>query len=156
MTHLAPLPTEAFARFRDVSITEYAEENVESGRWPAEGAEERSRQSYDELLTQGLATPNQHLFEMRDSAGAPVGTIWLAVIEQAGARHGYIYDVRVEPEHRRKGHARAAFLALEPLARELGLERIALHVFAHNPGAQALYRSLGYEVTGINMQKKMG
>ena len=73
MTHLAPLPTEAFARFRDISIAEYAEENVESGRWPAEGAEERSRQSYDELLTQGLATPNQHLFEMRDSAGAPVG-----------------------------------------------------------------------------------
>ena len=156
MTHLAPLPTEAFARFRDVSITAYSEVHAESGRWPAEGAEERSRQSYDELLTQGLATPNQHLFEMRDSAGAPVGTIWLAVIEQAGARHGYIYDVLVEPEHRRKGHERAAFLALEPLARELGLERIALHVFAHNPGAQALYRSLGYEVTGINMQKKMG
>jgi ribosomal protein S18 acetylase RimI-like enzyme len=156
MTHLAPLPPEAFARFRTVSITEYAEDNIASGRWPAEGAEERSRQSYDELLPQGLATPNQHLFEMRDSAGASVGTIWLAVIEQASARHGYIYDVRVEPGHRRQGHARAAFLALEPLARDLGLERIALHVFAHNPGAQALYRSLGYEVTGINMQKKMG
>ena len=86
MTTLVPLPAKSFARFRDISITEYAEENVESGRWPAEGAEERSRQSYDELLTHGLATPNQHLFEMRDSAGAPVGTIWLAVIEQAGAR----------------------------------------------------------------------
>ena len=37
----------------------------------------------------------------------------------------------------------------------LGLGSIALHVFGHNPGAQALYQSLGYGVTGFNMQKNL-
>jgi ribosomal protein S18 acetylase RimI-like enzyme len=155
MTRLVPLPAEAYERFHTISVTEYAEENVASGRWAAVGALERSRASFDALLPQGLATPQQHVFEVRDEAGTPVGTIWLAEEGPVGARHGHVYDVRIAPAHRRRGHARAAFLALEPLARGLGMDRIGLHVFAHNPGAQALYRALGYEVTGINMQKRL-
>ena len=39
--------------------------------------------------------------------------------------------------------------------RELGLSAIGLHVFAYNSGSQALYASLGYEVTGSNMRKSL-
>ena len=35
----------------------------------------------------------------------------------------------------------------------LGLQGIALHVFGHNTGAQALYGKLGYVPTNINMFK---
>jgi hypothetical protein len=35
------------------------------------------------------------------------------------------------------------------------LARIGLHVFGHNPGAQALYAQLGYGVTGLNMAKPL-
>ena len=41
------------------------------------------------------------------------------------------------------------------MARELGVDDIALHVFAHNEAAQALYRALGYLTTGINMRKRI-
>jgi RimJ/RimL family protein N-acetyltransferase len=44
---------------------------------------------------------------------------------------------------------------LESIVGALGLGRIGLHVFRHNPGAQALYEKLGYEVTGTNMQKRL-
>ncbi|HEV8690576.1 MAG TPA: GNAT family N-acetyltransferase [Ideonella sp.] len=154
MTNLVPMTEAAFVRFREQSIADYAQENIEAGRWPIEGALERSQESYARLLPQGLATPGQHLFTIHDEAqGTDVGVLWLAVTESPSGRSGYVYDVAVASEHRRRGHARAAFIALEGVARELGLFEIGLHVFAHNPSAEALYRSLGYRVTGTNMQK---
>jgi hypothetical protein len=35
------------------------------------------------------------------------------------------------------------------------LSSIALHVFSFNTGAQALYRSTGYGITGMNMLKPL-
>jgi len=155
-TTLRPMTEAAFQRYCERAVVDYAEENVAAGRWPAEGALERSQQDHDRLLPEGLATPGQHLFSIHDTAhGTEVGNLWLAVTEHPGGRSGYIYDVAIAPEHRRRGHAKAAFVALEAVARELGLGDIGLHVFAHNDGAQALYRALGYQVTGLNMRKAM-
>lgn len=147
-----------YQRFRETSIREYAQANIDAGRWPPEAALERSRDAYDQLLPKGLKTPGQHLFTIHDDVqGADVGVMWLAVTEHPGGqRSGYVYDVAIAVGHRRQGHARAAFVALEALAREMGLAEIGLHVFWNNEAAQALYRSLGYEPTGINMHKKLG
>lgn len=156
MTTLVPMTEAAYERFRAQAVIDYAKENVAAGRWPAEGALERSEQSYARLLPQGLATPDQHLFTIRDEAqGLDVGALWLAVTESPSGRSGYVYDVAIAAAYRRQGHARAAFIALEDFARTLGLREIGLHVFAHNPGAEALYRALGYQVTGTNMQKQV-
>jgi len=155
-TSLQRMTDEAFARFNKVAIADYADENVASGRWPVEGALERSRQEHERLLPQGLATPNQHLFTIHDDAqDVDVGVLWLSVTEHPGSRSGFVYDVAIDPAHRRCGHARAAFVALEAVARELEVNDIGLHVFAHNEAAQALYRALGYQTTGINMRKRM-
>lgn len=152
------MTAQRYPSFQEEAIADYAEQNVASGRWPAEGALERSRRDHEKLLPQGLATPDQHLFTIHDDSDGDVevGVLWMAVNERPGGRSGYVYDVAIDPAHRRRGHARAAFVALDEVARELGLIDIGLHVFANNPGAQALYRSLGFETTGINMQKRVG
>ncbi|HEX5682535.1 MAG TPA: GNAT family N-acetyltransferase [Ideonella sp.] len=155
-TSLQRMTEAAYVRFTEAAVADYADDNVAAGRWPAEGALERSRLEQERLLPQGLATPGQHLFTIHDDAsGAAVGVLWLSVTEHPGGRSGYVYDVAIDPPHRRRGHARAAFLALEAVARELGVDDIGLHVFAHNEGAQALYLALGYEPTGINMKKRL-
>lgn len=155
-TVLRPMTEAAFERYRAGAVQHYAEVNVAAGRWPAEGALARSEEAHRGLLPQGRATPGQHLFTVHDAVdGAEVGVLWLAVTEHPGGRSGYVYDVEIAASHRRRGHARAAFAALEEVAREMGLSDIGLHVFAYNTGAQALYRSLGYETTGINMQKRI-
>jgi ribosomal protein S18 acetylase RimI-like enzyme len=153
--------TAIFPDYMLSSVAAYAEENVASGRWPREGALERSRADFEVLLPQGLATPNHFVFEiMARNVGAdsctPVGVLWFAVEERHGVRSAFVYDVEIKTEFRRQGHARRAFQALELLVRELGLASIGLHVFAHNPGAQALYESLGYRVNSLNMTKHLG
>ena len=147
---------EVFAAYLDSSVAGYARDNIDAGRWPIEGAMERSRADFDSLLPDGLATPDNYLFEIQDGAGgATVGYLWFAVIVKHGLRGAYVYDLEVHPDHRRQGHAKRAFQALEARVAALGLTSIGLHVFGHNPGAQSLYSQLGYTVTGINMIKQI-
>ena len=155
-TTLAPMSPEFYRSFREAAIAAYAEDNVAAGRWRRDTALQQSRTSFDELLPQGLATPDNHLFEIRAApAGPAIGAIWFAVETRNGVRSAYVYDVEIDPAWRRQGHARRAFEALEPMIRALGISSIGLHVFGHNPGAQALYARLGYRVTGFNMVKHL-
>jgi len=156
MTALVPMEEVAFAAFVETSVTGYADDNVAAGRWTADEALDLSRTEFARLLPQGLSTPNNHLYEIRDHAGGrTVGFLWFATISRGNTKVAYVYQLEVHPEFRRRGHARAAFEAMEALAKAMGLSSIGLHVFGHAPGAQALYSSLGYRVTGINMQKRL-
>ncbi len=157
MTFLVPMSPEVFADVMTSSMAAYASDNVAAGRWPQAGALERSSAEFQSNLPQGLATPDNFLLEIRATAHGPaVGHLWFAVQSQHGRRTAFVYDLEVQPEHHRQGHARRAFEALESLAGELGVASIGLHVFGFNTPAQALYGALGYTVTGINMNKLLG
>ena len=76
--------------------------------------------------------------------------------QRLGARTvAYVFDLGVKPAHRRQGHARRAFVALEAQVRELGLDGISLHVFGHNAAARALYDSLGYAPASLTLFKPL-
>ncbi len=147
---------QVYAAYLQSSVAGYAQDNVAAGRWPAQGALERSQAEFDGQMPLGLATPDNHLFEIVASdAGPTVGFLWLAMQERNGVHSAFVYDLEVKAEFRRQGHARRAFEALETVVNSLGLSSIGLHVFAHNAGGQALYRGLGYAATGINMLKRL-
>ncbi len=156
MPILVPMTEVEFSQFKINSIAGYADQNVRSGRWPSEGALQRSAAEYEKLLPQGLATPDHHIFAVHAPEGGVVGSLWLAAVDRAGARVAYVYDIHVHESFRKQGHARRAFEALEPVAQAMGLSTIALHVFAYNTPARALYESLGYATTSVNMQKQLG
>ena len=153
-TSLQPMPLERFAAYMQHSVTAYAQENVAAKRWLVGGALERAQADFQALLPLGLATPNHYLFEVvRQIDDCVVGWLWFAVEERVGQRDAYVYDLEIKPVHQRQGHAKLAFQHMEALVREMGLQRIGLHVFAHNAGAQKLYERLGYSTTGMNMAK---
>ena len=156
MIALVPMSDESYADYLKAAVLNYAQENIEAGRWPKEGALARSQADFENLLANGIETPNHYLFDIKTvEADIAVGIIWVAVEKKYGIRSAFIYDVEIKPEFRRQGYAKAAFEALELFIRELGISSIGLHVFGHNLGAQALYHKLGYEITGINMQKSL-
>jgi ribosomal protein S18 acetylase RimI-like enzyme len=150
------MPRSAFHAYRLASARGYAEDNIASGRWPIDGAFERALADFDQSLPQGLSTPDNYVYEIRDEEEAEsVGVIWFAVVEKNDIKTAFVYDVEVHAEHHRRGHARAAFELLEPIVRALGLQSIGLHVFSQNVRAQALYKSLGYQVASLNMLKHL-
>src|SRR5690242_15890492 len=114
MTVIRPMRPESFAAYKAAEVAAFAEDNVACGRWPAEGAHERSLKEFDELLPAGLATPDNHLFEILErSDGQAVGHLWFAVEERNGQQVAFIYDIEIDAAHRRLGHAQRALIELE-------------------------------------------
>jgi ribosomal protein S18 acetylase RimI-like enzyme len=153
MIRLEPMTEAEFQAFLQPAIAEYAAEHVRGGRWSPEESLEESRKEYKQLLPDGLHTAKQHLFSIRDDAGAKVGMIWFAERELGANRTAFIYDIRIEAAFQRRGYATQAFRVLEPLVRSMGMSAISLHVFGHNTAARALYEKLGFETTNVLMTK---
>jgi ribosomal protein S18 acetylase RimI-like enzyme len=156
MTVLRPMTPSEYTAWLDESIPAYAADKVASGQWSQAESLELSRRNNDELLPQGLQTPDNHFYSIVDAQGNAVGMLWFAVEVKFGSRIAYVYDVSVIPERQRQGHAQRAFAALEVEVQRLGLSGVALHVFGFNTGAQALYAKLGFEPTNIHLFKAVG
>jgi len=156
MIQLTPMTEAEFQAYLEPAIEEYGQEHIKSGHWRAEDAAEKSAAEFQGLLPEGLATPDQHLFSLKDEGGTTVGMLWFAVTERGGKRAAFIYDVRVYDQFQRRGYATQAFQALEALARDMGLAAISLHVFGHNTAARALYEKLGFVAKNIIMDKTIG
>jgi len=156
MTNLRPMTVSEYAAWLEESIPAYAEDKVASGQWSKETALEQSRKENDELLPQGIDTPDNHFYTIVDEQLDAVGMLWFAVQTKFGSRIAYVFDVGISQERQRQGHALRAFTALEAEVRRLGLAGIALHVFGHNSGARALYAKLGFHPTNISLFKTLG
>lgn len=103
-----------FLAFAAEAVPPCAAGKVASGQWTRDEALELSRKSFKEHLPQGLATAGNYFFTILELAEeVSVGTVWIAIQDQAGRRLAYVYDLRIKPEHQRKGHATRALLALE-------------------------------------------
>jgi ribosomal protein S18 acetylase RimI-like enzyme len=156
VTIIRPMRADSYAAYLEAAIVSYAQDNVEAGRWPEVRAVERSRADFESLLPQGLATPDNHLYEICASLdGEALGFVWLSIEQEHGAVLAYIYDLEIKPEFRRRGHAMRALQAVESIAAAAGATSIGLNVFASNTKAQALYQRLGYVPTTINMYKPL-
>jgi len=156
MVTLPPMTPEVWARWRTASVLAYADDKVRIGAWPSEGAVERSEREYAALVPDGQATPGQEFRSIVNDAGVVVGALWFGPSDAIGRGQAFILDIEVDQAFRGQGYGRAALVALEALARELGYDAIGLHVFGDNEAARALYRSAGYVETDVTMQKRLG
>jgi GNAT superfamily N-acetyltransferase len=132
------------------------EGHVREGRWREEEAEENMAKLTAQFLPQGLDTPNHFFFaiEERDT-GALAGGLWYMLAEAEGTRQFFVVDIQIYEAYRRRGYGTQAFLAMEDQAREMGATTIALHLFADNHPARAMYRKLGYAGTDTSMAKQI-
>jgi ribosomal protein S18 acetylase RimI-like enzyme len=151
---LDPMTETEYLAFLDRAVAGYAQEKVAVGTWTAEEALGKSRAEFDTLLPAGLATPDSHLFVVRDpesESGERVGELWFALRGEAPRVEAFIYGVEVGEEYRGRGYGRATMLACSEAARALGASTVGLHVFGNNIVARSLYTSLGFAETGVLM-----
>lgn len=74
---------------------------------------------------------------------------YAGLLAPRGAIEGDIQTIAVAPRARRNGLGRTLMLALIGEARKRGAREVFLEVRADNPGAQKLYRDLGFEEIGV-------
>jgi ribosomal protein S18 acetylase RimI-like enzyme len=84
-----------------------------------------------------------------------VGDLWLHVEAKSDGLHAFGYAFEVRQELRRHGYGRAITAAAEQKCREMNVVSIGLTVFGPNKAAQSLYEDLGFEVTALQMRKRV-
>ena len=154
MSRLVPMTQTEFDEYLKHLIPDYAAENVRAGYWDVSEALEKSRQQTGSLLPQGLQTKDNYIYNLVDG-DQNVGMIWLKAEINRPVKSGFIYDVMVYEQFRGKGYGKQIMLLIEEKARELDLKSMGLHVFGNNTVAKNLYESVGYEISSLNMVKKL-
>ncbi len=156
MIELMAVKTTEFRALLNKSIQGFADECVSAGRWSEVDAYQQAQVVIEGDLPEGLETPGNLFFHLFDTnTDQKVGYLWLEIMTKDNLPTVFIADIEIESVFRRKGLASQTMLAIEQLAAEKGIERICLHVFKHNEAAQALYKKLGFHVTGYNMLKNL-
>jgi ribosomal protein S18 acetylase RimI-like enzyme len=154
MLNLQPLTEEEFAAYKAWEVEDYGREISNNYRIPMDEALTSAARDIDGLLGQGLSTPNHFLYNIVLATAdkeSRLGYLWIYVDDHK--KRCFIYDIYLHPEFRHQGWGRKILELLETNLKQQGILRISLHVFANNSIAQELYRKMGYELTGMNMQK---
>nr|WP_242688867.1 GNAT family N-acetyltransferase [Bacillus sp. Cs-700] len=81
-----------------------------------------------------------------------IGMVWL---EHKLNDKGFIRDIRILDRYQGQGYGQSTMQAIEIVGKELGVEKIGLHVFGHNKVARGLYEKLGYQTTNVMMIKEI-
>ncbi|MFI5261495.1 MAG: GNAT family N-acetyltransferase [Candidatus Limnocylindrales bacterium] len=153
---LQPMTADEWEVWGVGSIAAFAADMVRLRRWPAAEAEARATAQFKQILPAGRETPGHEFRSIVAEAGETVGYLWFGPHDGGGPSAAFIWDLVIDAAFRGRGYGRAALLALEPVARELGYDAIRLHVFGDNEVARLLYRSSGYLETDVSMLKRLG
>ncbi|MBI2082897.1 MAG: GNAT family N-acetyltransferase [Deltaproteobacteria bacterium] len=120
-----------------------------------EALQEAERQ-FCSILPQGKSTPNHCLYSLIDtSSKKKIGHLWYGTSKVGQSLQAYLYDIVIIKECQRKGYGFQALSLMEEEAKKMGVQRINLHVLGQNETAARLYRRLGYQVSVMNLFKKL-
>jgi RimJ/RimL family protein N-acetyltransferase len=120
---------------------------AEEEGWLITGGEWRSPSEERRYLRTVRRHPHAAVFVAEADEGI-VGRISLARDPHPASEHIADLGIMVAHQYRRQGIGRALMAAAETWAREVGVEKLELHVFPYNHAAIALYEQLGYEREG--------
>lgn len=121
--------------------------------YPEHEAKERADKAINRRLpADGLPPDNSILIaKWNDTV---LGVIWLGP-EQDRALSGWIYDLYVQPQYRRRGIARDLLQRGSEVSAASGNRRLGLNVLATNWQARRLYESEGYSDVCVDMAKHL-
>lgn len=155
MIRFEPMSDEDFAAFLRKSVPEYAYDQTRAGNWTSREAMSKARAEFQQMLSNGPKTPNQHLRVMRDDKDRKVGMVWYFVDTRGERPKAFLIDFFFFSEDRRKGYEKEAFAVLEDELRAQGVWRVELQVFAHKQDEVALYQNNGFSQASIFFAKDL-
>jgi GNAT superfamily N-acetyltransferase len=133
--------------------TEYVESRMLAGE-TREQALDNAGRSFERAFEAGRPRPG-HLIFLVVADDTPIGHLWLGPQAPPAPNAWWVWEVVIEEPYRRRGYGRQAMLLGEAEVRQRGGTVLGLNVFGFNTGARALYESLGYETTAVQMLKDL-
>ncbi|MBD8585740.1 GNAT family N-acetyltransferase [Frigoribacterium sp. CFBP 8766] len=172
-TVLRLMPDDRLGPWIARSQAAYEQSRLASGE-PAEIAAEAARASFEQNFPGGRPAPGHLVHDVvvtlsggdggvagaGENSGSGghdtvVGVLWIGPFAE-GSDAWWVWDVEIDERHRGAGHGRAAMQLAEEEAARHGAATLGLNVFGYNTAARALYESLGYETTAVQMRKPVG
>lgn len=105
----------------------------------------------------GFRRPGAELWVLEGEAGAYLGHLWLSMRDDA--RHGtptlQVTTMGIVREGRGKNYGRLLMQKAEQVAKDRGIEVIALEVAGNNRRARDMFKDLGYETIRRTMHKRL-
>jgi len=121
------------------------------------GEEKPSDAKFDEFVTDPSFAPR--LWQVAFDGDRIAGQIlnYLGDLEPDGTRIGWTENISVQPEHRRRGLARALLARSLAVVRDAGATCAGLGVDLRNPNqAVVLYESMGYRIVSEHFEYSLG
>ena len=134
------------------AIKEYAKD-LESAGFVSQGqGETAAKNQLENILPQGIHTHNFYLYDVINEKNETIGCVIYGLRAKGEA---FIVDIQIKPQYQGFGYGKQTMQKVEEEAKSKGFTRISLHVFGHNLIARNLYSKLNYEITSMQMSKKL-
>ncbi len=113
------------------------------------------KKEFRQQLLEAMVVQEHRLYVVSPPEGEVCGFIWGDMRIEHGVTLGYVRDLQVKPEHRRKGYGRLLLEKLEEHFREKDIKVMQLHVLEANTPAKKLYGFQGYHTIKKRLEKKI-
>ncbi|MDO5155570.1 MAG: GNAT family N-acetyltransferase [Eubacteriales bacterium] len=143
--NLEKMSDNAYSQFMKISFEHQVEELIREENLSKEEAELETRKELDEMLPQGLETPDNYLYSIRHDEHV-VGYLWFLSEMNEDVKQVFLCDFLIYEDERCKGYGKAALVEMEKLAQDLQCKECVLFVEGINENAKKLYLKCGYQV----------
>jgi ribosomal protein S18 acetylase RimI-like enzyme len=151
---LEPMTQAHFADFMEAVLPPYVVERAAADHVGLRTAEQYARRQHARLLPDGHLTAGHRFVRvLATDSGQVVGGVWFWIDDEN--KQAFLYYISILPEHRRRGFASSALIAVEETVRAAGCVSFGLNVFSSNDGAIALYRKLGFRTVSSYWNKPL-
>jgi len=156
MISLERMNEEQFISYCDYFVADYAIEIEENYRKTIDQATIIASQELKDDLPEGVHTKNNIILciEIEEEMDRKlIGYLWYK--KNIDDSNIFIFDFYIFPQYRSMGYGKECIAILEKNMRKEGVGQVKLRVAYSNVRALALYKELGFEITGINMSKNI-
>jgi len=148
---LEKMNQEQFDKIKGKMISDYAKDKVKVGDWMEAEAVELSKDTFENIFSEGFETPEHFLFNAKNEKEEEIGYVWL----NKAVNDIFVNNIYIYRDHRDKGLELELVEAIEVFSKEINASKVNLHCYGYMEDVIEVYKKLGYEITDIYFNKKI-
>jgi ribosomal protein S18 acetylase RimI-like enzyme len=152
MINFKELGSEDFEKYRKIFIEDYSEDLLLNHGYKINESIKIAESSFQSSFPNNVPVSTDKIVRIV-TASSTVGYLWYS-INKSNSK-AYICDFFIFEEYRSKGYGKSAINVLESELSKQSISYLSLRVAYNNPRALALYKSVGFNISGYNMSKRV-